>query len=60
MTSRIEQVIREIQQLREFYNKTESLRNKIKAKSDLNSKYQNSDKSAEMVKETPKKPFRSE
>jgi len=59
MTSRIEQVIREIQQLREFYNKTESLRNKIKAKSDL-TEYENSDKSTEMVKETPKKPFKSE
>ncbi len=56
MTSRIEQVIREIQQLRDFYNKTEVLRNKIKAKSDRNFKSA-SEKSANLVKETPKEKY---
>lgn len=52
MTSRIEQVIREIQQLKEFYNKTEVLRNKIKAKSDLSSQKSISEKSINFIKET--------
>jgi len=56
MTSRIEQVIREIQQLRDFYDKTEALRNKIKAKSDndLNSV---SEKNINLIKETPKEEY---
>ena len=56
MTSRIEQVIREIQQLRDFYNKTEALRNKIKVKSD-NTSQSVSEKSIDLIKEAPEEKY---
>lgn len=56
MTSRIEQVIREIQQLRDFYNKTEALRNKIKSKTNAED-HSGSDKNINLIKETPKEKY---